>query len=82
MSISRPYVWFDPGEETTFVLSDARQHGIRMSRKALLSCAFDGRDSPLTGEIVRLRVCRLPGGIGTTVEEYHRFVSQMNTRPE
>lgn len=79
--IYRNYVWFDPGAETPLLLADIPKTVKSVSYDTLRSCALRGRENTLTGATVRLRVCRLPQGIGTTVEEYRRFLSAMNSIP-
>lgn len=80
------YEWFDPqnddGEAEQMFLLKHPPQGLQASYHTLRACALQGLQSPLTGQRVRLRVCRLPEGIGTTVEEYQRFLSRVNRRGE
>lgn len=75
------YKWFDPGTEDAFLLAMAPKN-LRMSYESLRSCAKYGRRSCTTGEIVRLRVCLLSAGMGTTLEEYRRFMTALNAPAE
>jgi len=66
----------DPLSEKVRSLSDiARIVGI--SGKVLRDCARRGRRTP-GGEWVRLEVCLLPGGLGTSEEACLRFLRRLN----
>jgi hypothetical protein len=69
-------LWFDPGVEDVFTLKRGHKlidrHYRTLRRYAIYGC----RD--VNGCMVQLEVCKLPGGVGTTVEAYRRFISRLN----
>lgn len=71
------YEWFSPGGERPFMLTEPPPQ-LKCTMRTLRSCALRGRERVDNGHIVKLRVCRLPQGIGTTVEEYIRFLGLIN----
>ena len=71
------YEWFDPLGEHAFTLKDGRRK-VDCGYRTLIICAQDGRLAP-TGERVRLRVCQIPKGLATTLEEFERFISAISS---
>ena len=66
----------DPLQEQVLSLSEmARLIGI--SSKSLRDCAKRGRRAP-GGERIRLEVCLMPGGLGTSQEACLRFLRRLN----
>jgi hypothetical protein len=74
------YKWFDPRGEHAFTLKAGRQK-VGCSYKTLMTCAREGRLSP-SGKKIRLRVCQVPHGLATTLEEFERFVAAISTFEE
>jgi hypothetical protein len=71
------YEWFDPLGEQAFVLKEGRQK-VDCGYRTLMICAQDGRLTP-SGARVRLKVCQIPRGLATTLEEFERFVSAISS---
>jgi hypothetical protein len=70
----------DPTQENAKALSEiARSVGV--SSKILRDCALKGR-LDRNGQRHYLEVCRLPCGVGTSKEEYLRFLRKLNLIPE
>jgi hypothetical protein len=69
------YLWFDPTDEETFSLKSGHPT-VPQHYKQLLKYAKEG--VAVGREIIRLRVCRLPHTLGTSLEEYRRFISACN----
>jgi hypothetical protein len=68
--------WFCPDGETVFTLSRGHRE-IDCTYWTLRRYAkYGSRD--VNGETVLLQVCKLPGGIGTTLEAYRRFISRLS----
>lgn len=76
--IARLYEFFDPGDEKPFLLGEAPRNGIQRGYDTMRNWALEGIENPITKEKVRLRVCRTPAGLATTMEEYRRFISRLN----
>lgn len=68
--------FFDPGDEETFLLSQAPK-SISLSYWSLRDYAHQGKLS-IRGALVRLEVCQLPQGLGTTLQAYRRFIARLN----
>jgi hypothetical protein len=74
---SENWEWFSPPpeEETFSIRKPPEDLGVRT--QALITCAQRGRLA-VNGTVARLRVCRLPQGISTTREEFHRYIEELN----
>lgn len=77
----RNYHWFDPTGETMFLLSEG-QKNVGHSYETLRNAALSGVKNERAQVRVYLRVCKLPGGMGTTLQEYERFITAMNAGEE
>jgi len=72
-----------PVDEQIFYLVDAKKVLKHIDNRAsywtLRDCAQFGRKD-CRQKRIRLRVCVLPSGMGTTVEEFIRFRERLNSR--
>lgn len=75
------FIYFNPIGETPFLLSEAKKK-VGMTKKAVRLCAAKGRLNYATGEIVKLEMCRLHNGVGSTLEAIARFMARLNEMPE
>lgn len=75
------FIYFNPNGETVFLAGDSKRR-VGVTENMLRSCAGTGRTNYATGEKVRLRMCRLTTGVGTTLEEFSRFMARLNEMPE
>jgi hypothetical protein len=70
------WAFFTPGNEQPFTLSRGPKE-LGITYWSLWRYARYGRKG-LDGAVVRLEVCLLPGGLGTTLEAYARFIARLN----
>ena len=65
--------------EQVFLLSESTKY-IERSKSAAERYCRAGARNPYTGEQIYLEAITLPGGVGTSVEAYHRFIMAINRR--
>jgi len=67
----------DPSKEDIFVLSESPKR-LRKSSRMVRLYITQGVKNVMTGEIVKLESIRLPGGLGTSMEAWFRFIERLN----
>ena len=67
----------DPVSEESFLLSEAKKYIPRVSQHQLRRWIIHGKVRE-DGAMIHLEKCLLPGGMGTSVEAYHRFLRNLN----
>lgn len=75
------FIYFNPLGETAFLARESKRK-VGVTEDMLRSCAGTGRTNYATGEKIRLKMCRLTTGVGTTIEEFARFMARLNEMPE
>lgn len=72
------YIFFDPFdyEDEPFLLNAAPE-SLGVAYNSLKRYARIGKES-VTGEMVRLEVCLLPGGLATTQRAWRKFIGAIN----
>ena len=69
----------DPATELVIPLSElGKKIGMRIARSTVKEWINRGRKNCFTGQRVHLESIQMPGGEGTSVEAYHRFIEAMN----